>query len=174
MIVAIFVLLLVFQTDAIVFSAAPDESGAWLLRNGVRLQMTPASFFAAKTRGFANYIYTDGYTNLDMDVSFAGPRAVLRISDRNPIFVVVPQAGDNYEPVLVSLKRKNDRRICRTRPDTASVGNKQGFRRQDIVRTILTVNPDKSFTVRPERPMKPGEYLLVTDSPAAGHDFGVD
>jgi hypothetical protein len=172
MISAVLVLLLLFQAPAP--AVAPGKSGVWLLREGVWSPMLSASVSEAKTRGFDNYIYTDGYTNLDMDVSFSGSRAALRISDRSPVFMVALPDGNDNEPVLVRLERKRNQRVCRTRPPLASIGNKQGFRRQDIMRTILTVNPDKSFTVRPERPLKPGEYLLVTGSPTYGRDFGVD
>ncbi|MCL2877549.1 MAG: hypothetical protein FWF13_02075 [Acidobacteria bacterium] len=167
-------LLFLFQADMPAFSAAPGESGAWLFRDGAWSPMSTAAVSEVKTRGLDNYIYTDGYTNLDMDVSFAGPRAALRVSARRPVFIATRPEGDDYEPILVRLERKKDRRVCRTRPPSASIGNKQGFRKQDIVSTVLTVNPDKSFIVRPERPLKPGEYLFVTGSPVYGLDFGVD
>lgn len=167
-------LLLLFQADAPAFSAAPGESGAWLLRDGVWSPMQPAPVSEVKTRGLGNYIYTNGYTNLDMDISFAGPGAAMRVSDRRPVFMAAQPGNDGYEPVLVRLERKKDRRVCRTRPPSASIGNKQGFRRQDILRTVITVNPDKSFIVRPERPLKPGEYLFVTGTSEYGHDFGID
>jgi hypothetical protein len=135
--------------------------------------MMTATVAGANTKGLGNYIYTGGYTNLDVDVFFAGSRAAFRISDRKPVFTVQPEEN-GLEPILVRLEKKKNRRVCRTRPSSASIGNKQGFRRQDIVRMISTVNPDKSIKVQPERPLKPGEYLIVTDSPFLGRDFGVD
>jgi len=169
----ILVVMLLFQVGAPVFTATPGESGVWLLKNEVWLPMLSASVAGANTRGINNYIYTGGYSNLDIDISLAGPKAALRTSDREPVFIARPD-GDGFEPVLVRLEKKKDRRICRTRPSSGSTGNKQGFRKQDIVQTVLTVNPDESFTVRPERPLKPGEYLLVTGAPSSGRDFGVD
>jgi hypothetical protein len=171
MINAILVSVFLFQTLA--FSDAPGESGVWLLRDGNRLPMQPATVAQASARGLDNYVFTGGYTNLDMDVSFAGPSAALRISGREPVFIAYLVEG-GYEPMLIRLEKKKDRRICRVRSSSASTNNRQGFRRQDIVRTILAANPDKSFTVRPERPLKPGEYLIVTGSPSLGRDFGVD
>ena len=172
MIGAIFGLLLLFQTPAPAISAAPGE--VWMLRVGVWSLMPPAPVSNVKTRGLDNYLYTNGYTNLDMDLSFAGSRADLRVSDREPVFMAARPTGGDFDPVLVRLERKKDRRVCRTRPPSASIDNKQGFRKQDIVRMVMTENPDKSFTMRPERPLKPGEYLFVTGSPAQGRDFGVD
>jgi hypothetical protein len=170
---AILTFMLVFQAGAHDFTAAPGESGVWLLQNGAWLTMLSAPHSRANARGLDNYIYTDGYTNLNMDVSFAGPKADLRISGREPVFIARLE-NDGFEPVLIRLEKKKNRRICRSRPSSASIGNKHGFSKKDIVQTILTVNPDKSITVRPELPLKPGEYLLVTGSPSFGRDFGVD
>jgi len=167
------VFLLLFQVGTTALAAVPGGSGVWLFQNEAWLSLAPASVAGTNARGVDNYIYTGGYTNLDMVISFSGPKAALRISNREPVFVVRP-ADDGFEPVLVRLNKKKDRRVCRTRPSAASTDNKQGFRRQDIVRTVLTVNPDKSFTVRPERPLKRGEYLLVIDLPSLGRDFSVD
>lgn len=167
-------LMLLFQAYAPAIPAAPPgEAGIWMLRNGNWLPMPPAPVAAVKTAGFDNYIYTNGYSNLDMNVSFVGAGAALRISDREPVFTARPDDG-GFEPVLIRLEKKKDRRVCRTQPSSATTDNKLGLRKQDIVRTILTANNDKSFTVRPERPLKPGEYLLVTGSPSLGRDFGVD
>ena len=175
MIGAILVLLLLFQADTPAFPSVSGESGGiWLLSEGVWLPLPSAPVTEAKTKGFDNYIYTGGYTNLNMDISFAGSRAAIRVINRNPVFMVERQENDGYDPVLIRLEKKKDRRICRTRPSSASAGNIQGFRRKDIIRTILTVNPDKSFTVRPDQPLKPGEYLLVTGTLTDGRDFGVD
>ena len=153
-------------------TAGVPEAEVWLLQNGTRLPVPFASVAEVNTRGLNNFIYTRGYTNLDMDVFFAGPEATLRISDRKPVFIAQTDRG--FEPILIRLETRRDRRICRTQPSSASIDNKQGFRRQDIVRTVLTVNSDKSFTVQPERPLPPGEYLLVTGSPHLGRDFGID
>jgi hypothetical protein len=174
MFTAILVFLLFFQIETPVFNAAPGESGAWLSRNENWLKMSPAPVSNAKARGLDNYLYTNGYTSLDMDVSFAGPMAALRISDREPVFLVVPEDDKNYEPMLIRLSKKKDRRTTRTRLSSATIDNKQGFRRQDIVRTIITVNSDKSLAVRPERSLKPGEYLFVAGQSGFGCDFGVD
>ena len=170
---SILFLLFIFQANAAPPPAAPAGSGVWLLQNEAWLPMPPAPASKAKARGLDTYIYTDGYADLDIDVFFTGARAALRVSSREPVFLARADGG-NEEPILVRLTGKKDRRVCRTRPVSASIGNKQGFRRQDIVRMILTANPDKSFTARPERPLKPGEYLFVTGSPADGRDFGVD
>jgi len=161
------------QAGADVFPATPPGPGTWLLQNGAWLTMVSAPVAGTNAKSINNYIYTGGYTNLDMDVSFAGSKAVLRVSGREPVFMARPN-DDGFEPVLVRLEKKKDRRVCRARPSSASADNKHGFRKQNIVRTVLTINADKSFIVRPERPLKPGEYLLVTGSPSFGRDFGVD
>ena len=166
-------LMFLFQADAPSLPGTPGESGVWLLQNGAWIKMISAPFAGVNAKGLDNYIYTGGYTNLGMDVSFAGSMADLRISDREPIFTARLDDGD-YEPVLVRLEKKKDRRLCRSKLSSASTDNKHGFRKKDIMRTVLTVNTDKSFTVRPERPLKPGEYLLVIGSPSFGRDFGVD
>ena len=154
-------------------AGAPGGPGVWLLQNREWVTMSSAPFAGVNAKGLDNYIYTDGYTNLGMDVSFAGSMAALRVSGREPVFTVRLDDG-GFEPVIVRLEKKKDRRVCRAKLSSASTDNKHGFRKQDIVRTVLTENTDKSFTVRPERPLKPGEYLLVTGSPSLGRDFGVD
>ena len=120
------------------------------------------------------FIYTGGYTDLGMDVTFDSPKASLRILSKTPAFMVHSTGDDKPEPVLVRLQRKKDRRVCRAKLSATAVDNRYGFRKSDIVRTTVTVNPDNSVLVRPEQRLKAGEYLLVSDAPASGCDFGID
>ena len=136
--------------------------------------MQPASAGGANTRGFDMFIYTGGYTDLGMDVTFAAPKAPLRILSKTPVFMISTTHDSTSEPVLVRLQKKKDRRVCRAKLSATAVDNRYGFRKSDIVRTIVTVNPDNSVLVRPEQRLKAGEYLLVSDAPASGCDFGID
>ena len=166
-------LMLLFQLITPVAHDASGKPEVWLLRDGGLLSLPSVTAAGGKTKGLDNYIYTGGDTNLGMDLSFASQKAVLRITDNMPVFTVHSD-GDVSEPVLVRLKKKKDRRILRMQPSSATIDNKYGFRKQDIMRLVLTVNPDKSFTMQPERSLKPGEYIIVTGSPNSGCDFGVD
>jgi hypothetical protein len=120
-----------------------------------------------------------------MEVTFVGTEASLRLS-QTPVFLIRPanpanpasadvaDTEDTPEPVLVRLQGKKGQRVCRTKLSLVDAENKHGFRKSDIVRTTVTVNPDKSLLVRPERKLKSGEYLLVAGAPAHGCDFGID
>jgi len=150
-----------------------DTSGVYYRRDGGDVSMRPATVFKANVKGLDNYIYTGGYTNLDMNVSFAGTKALLRVRESMPVFIVRPSVHSS-NIALASLALKKNQRVCRTSPSDSAAGNKYGLRKANIIRTIVTENPDKSFSIKPERPLKPGEYLLITDSVSSGYDFGVD
>ena len=136
--------------------------------------MHPASVRGANTRGFDMFIYTGGYTDLGMDVTFDNPKAPLRILSKTPEFMIHSTGDDEVEPVLVRLQKKKDRRVCRAKLSATAVDNRYGFHKSDIVRITVTVNSDNSVLVRPEQRLKAGEYLLVLDAPASGWDFGID
>ena len=183
MISAIFRMLFLLQASILVEPVLPSDTvadaavkvTACYYRDGdTWTPMHPASVRGADTRGFDMFIYTGGYTDFGMDVTFDSLKAPLRILSKTPTFLIRSTGDDEPEPVLVRLQRKKDHRVCRAKLSVVAVDNKYGFRKSDIVRTTVTVNSDNSVLVRPEQRLKSGEYLLVSDTPASGCDFGID
>ncbi|MDR1727514.1 MAG: hypothetical protein LBT74_06250 [Acidobacteriota bacterium] len=174
------------QVDTAVPASAADAGGkgdavappACYFKDGDGwTRMEPAPAVDARARGYGTYVQTYGYTDLGMDVAFAGAAAALRFSSGSPgqpVFLIRPQGGGVPEPMLVRLKKEGGRRVCRAKLSLVEVGNRYGFRKADIVRITVLPNPDGSIQVRPERRLKKGEYLLVVGTTAEGLDFGVD
>jgi len=125
-----------------------------------------------KSMGMRDFLETDGYTNLIVVVAYQGAQAGLRIPAAKPAFFV-RGAGAAKDAMIVALTRRNDARTVRTDSSAATVGNRAGFRREDIRNVVVTVSADGSFSVTPERDLKPGEYALVFGFPNAAYDFGI-
>jgi hypothetical protein len=153
---------------------APEAPGVYYRQNDTTWVVLKAAPIAEmKTSGMELFIATGGYTNLGMSIVCRGPEASLRIASPKPVFFV-RGVGSAEDAFLVRLTQKKDRRTFRTSSSAASVENKGGFKRENIQRTAVTMNPDKSFLVTPEEDLKPGEYMFVFGYATAGFDFGID
>jgi hypothetical protein len=126
-----------------------------------------------KAKGIKLFNYTGGYTNFSIRVFYRGAKSPLRIAVPKPTFLV-RASGSSKDIVLIKLSQKGNRRAFRTSPSDATVENKSGFYKKDILKIDVTENPDRSFSLTPAQNLKSGEYLLVFGSAMPGYDFGVD
>jgi len=137
----------------------------------VRLQVAPIA--EMKTRGMDLFIETGGFTNLGMRIVCRGAKASLRISVSKPTFFV-RETASSKDLMLVRFTQKKGTRTFQTSSASATVENKEGFRKGDIRKMAVTEFPDHSFLAIPEGDLNPGEYLLVCGDATAGFDFGID
>lgn len=170
-----FALLLMLESALVAgLDNAPPEAGVYVLRGDAEwVALEPAPVAETRTRGLKMFIETGGYTRLFVDIAFAGEKAARRITDRSPRFFF----RGPFSPadlLIVRLTPQGDRRLGRTSPGSASVTNKAGFPREDLVRLRTSARDDGSFLAVPEDPLPPGEYLLVAGDVDSGRDFGVD
>jgi hypothetical protein len=152
----------------------PAASGVYYRQSDTRwIRLPPAPIAEVNTRGMRLFIETGGYTSLGRNIVCRGAKAKVRISAPKPIFYV-REAGSSEDLMLIRLAQQKDTRTCETSSADASVGNKPGFRKEDVHKMAVTEYPDHSFSVTPEENLKPGEYLLTFGTVTAGFDFGID
>jgi hypothetical protein len=167
-------LLLLQVAKAAVMSGLPETPGVYYRQDDahwVRLQ--PAPIADMKTSGIDLFIETGGYTNFGVSIVCRGARAALRIPMAKPTFFV-REVGSSKDVILIRMTRKKDTRTFKASSSAATVENKGGFEKKDIQKAIIVTNPDKSFSVTPEKELKAGEYLLVFGYATLGFDFGID
>ena len=152
----------------------PADAGVYYRQDdGAWTKMNPAKIAEVNAKGVEMFIETGGYTNLGMKGVLMAAGASSRISRPRPTFYV-RGAGSPGDAVLIQLKRENDSRVFETSSADAAIDNKGGFRKKDIRKTAVVIYSDSSFSVAPEKALKPGEYLLLFGYANAGYDFGID
>ena len=169
------VLLLIFAQAAIAPApSAPEKTGVYFRQNDSGwITLQPAVVSDSKTKGMGLFVYSGGYTNLDVDVTCPGARASTRISVPKPTFYA-RGIGSAKDAMIIRLTQKKDSRNFKTSFSNVTVDNKGGFRKGDIQKSETAADADGSFSITPERELAPGEYLLVLGSGVSGYDFGID
>ncbi len=132
-----------------------------------------ASVSSTKAKGLDLFVETGGFTKLGTDIACPGARASTRISAPRPTFYVRESDGPK-DAMLIRLTQKKTSRTFHTSSADATVENKEGFRKADIRKTIVTEYPEKIASITPEEDLKPGEYLLVLGAEDISFDFGID
>jgi hypothetical protein len=151
----------------------PEAAGVYFRQDNTEwIKIETAVMAAMKSKGMGEFLETDGYTNLDMLVTYEGAQAKLQIPMPRPT-LYVRGAGSAKDAMIVSLTRKKDSRTVRTASSVATVENRAGFRKDEIQRVTVTVYSDNSFAVTPEQDLKPGEFALVFGFANAAYDFGI-
>ena len=170
---ALFIFLFQMSQPAIV-TDLPNSPGVYYRqadKNWIALQKAPVS--RTKTKGLDLFAETGGYTNLGVDVVCEGAKASTRIPAPKPRFYV-RGLEPSEDVTLVRLSQKENSRTFHISSGNANVENKQGFRKADIRKVVVSKYPDGIFSVTPESDLRPGEYLLVIGSPENSFDFGID
>jgi hypothetical protein len=152
----------------------PADAGVYYRQDdGGWTKLNPARIGEVNAEGVELFIDTGGYTSLGMKGVLNAARASLRISTPRPVFYV-RRVGIPEDAFLIQLKREKNRRVFKTSSADAAIDNKGGFSKKDIRKTAVVAYSDFSFSVTPERALKPGEYLLLFGYATAGYDFGID
>lgn len=151
----------------------PTAAGVYFWQNDVQwAKMETAAMADMKSKGMGEFLQTDGYTNLNVTVTYQGAQAKLQIPAARPTFDV-RGTGSARDAMIILLTRRKDSRTVRTDSSLATVDNRAGFRKDDIQPVTVTVYSDGSYSLTPERDLKPGEYALVFGFANAAYDFGI-
>ncbi len=134
--------------------------------------MEIAAMADMKSKGMGEFLETDGYTNLNVTVTYQGAQAKTQIPMARPSFDVRGTGSPN-DAMIIALTRRKDSRTVRTDSSLATVDNRAGFRKDDIQPVVVTVYSDNSYSVTPEQDLKPGEYALVFGFTNAAYDFSI-
>jgi hypothetical protein len=173
-VICLMILFLLQAASSAAIPDAPESAGVYVRqKNAAWMKLLPAPVIESKTRGFHDYVRTDGYTNLNVSSAYHGAKASLRITDSKPVFFI-RETGSARNFTVVRLESRKDRRTFRSDPSAATVDNRMGFSKASIVKMNVAENPDHSFSATPEEALKPGEYLLIFDKITLGYDFGMD
>ena len=151
----------------------PGGPGVYFQQDNKWIGIKPAPVSGTKTKGLGTFVDTGGYTDLGTDVVLPGAASSIRISIPKPTFYV-RGIGYSKDAMLIRLIRKGKSRVFHTSSGDATVENKEGFRKADIRKTVVTDYPDGTYSITPESDLKPEEYLLVLGDTASTFDFGID
>ncbi len=155
----------------------PQAAGVYC-RQGQRgwVKLDRARMGDSKTHGMGRFVDTDGLSGLDVTVFYQGAQAALQLTDRRPTFYVrgtIPYKEALQDAIVVELAPRKSSREVQTSSTIAGIGNREGYRRGEIRRVIVTELTKDSFTVRPQQDLKAGEYLLVLSHADEAFDFGI-
>jgi hypothetical protein len=152
----------------------PTEAGLYYLQNNTQwIRLEPAPRASKKTRGIGSYVDSGGFTGLATSIVFTGARATMRIEYARPTFFV-RGPGFPRDAILVRLTERKDSRALSASTADATVGNKEGFRKEDIRKIGTAAHSKDLFSVTPEADLKSGEYLLVFGYVTNSFDFAID
>jgi len=139
--------------------------------NWISLPRAPVS--GTKAKGLSLFVETGGFTKLGTDIMCPGARASTRILVPRPT-LYIRESGHPKDAMLIRLTQKKKSRTFHTSSADATVENKEGFRKADIQKAIVTEYTGGIASVTPEENLKPGEYLLVLGAEDTCFDFGID
>ncbi len=150
----------------------PPAAGVYYKGEGGWVALARPVLAATKTQGMEHFLDTYGWSNLNRTIVFQGTTAAIHISNIRPTFYV-RSVGSAQDVLIVRLDRKKDTREVQASSTTASVNNKEGFKRGSICRVTATVLSKDVYSITPEENLKAGEYLLVFGHAETAFDFGV-
>lgn len=152
----------------------PASPGVYYRQNDSRWISVPRALISnTKAKGLGLYVETGGFTNLGTDIVCPGAKASTRLVVQRPTFYI-RETGHPKDAMLIRLAQKKASRTFHTSSTDATVENKEGFRKADIRKTIVTEYPDGITSVTLGEDLKPGEYLLVLGATDTSFDFGID
>ena len=123
-------LFLAQAAEAVRTPDVPEAPGVYSLQGeSVWARLQPAVTSDASAKGLQLFVYTDGYTDLDMNVVFPGSRASLRLLVTKPV-LYVRAVGSAKDAMLIRLTKKKDQRIVRTAFSNVTVANKGGLQKR--------------------------------------------
>lgn len=172
--IGVLLVLLAQITESTRLPAVPAPPGVYYLQDGSTwMKLQSAVVSDADAKGMDLFVDTGGFTDFGMHVACRGPRASLRILLEKPTFYA-REICPVKDAMLIRLTKKKDSRAYNTSFSNVTVENKGGFRKKDITKLVNSENPDGSVSLSPEKPLEPGEYLLVCGNASPAYDFGVD
>jgi len=151
----------------------PEAPGIYYLQQTRWIMLQPALVADANAKGMELFVYTGGYTDLGMNIACQGDRAAIRIRDARPVFHV-RNIGAIQDAMLIRMKKKKNSRVLKTSFSNVTVDNKGGFKKGDVFNLSGSEQPGGVVSLSPEKPLPPGEYLLVFGNASKAYDFGID
>jgi len=125
----------------------------------------------------AKSMFSYGIAKIGVDLTYFRPSAVLQLTERKPVFVLVSQTEvSTQQIILVKLRQKKDRRELKKVSGSVYTGIKDSVEGRVDVTAIR--DSSNNIVLTPVVSLDPGEYIIFTGAMAgwgenSGYDFGV-
>jgi hypothetical protein len=152
----------------------PLDPGVYLRQvDGQWVKLAQVSMADMKTKGLGTYLETDGQSNLSVTIVYQGAKAPLQIAAARPT-LYVRGVGAAADAMIVKFSRQKETRTLQSSSSAGNVENRGGFNKKDIQTLSIVIYSDSSFSLTPQKDLKPGEYLFLFGFANSGFDFGVN
>jgi hypothetical protein len=139
----------------------PAEVGVYWKNGNAFVFVEGQAISQAKVGGKAGSMFTYGMRNEHWDAFLNGPRSKNVINESEPVFYLyVPEGTSASDYVLISLEKKGDRREFQIGSFGGMTGGKSGVKRDKEVAFTVEHAGIRTYKVKPNLPMKPGEYAF--------------
>jgi hypothetical protein len=139
----------------------PPEVGVYWKNGNAFVFVEGQAISQAKVGGKAGSMFTYGMRNEHWDAFLNGPRSKNIINESQPVFYLyVPDGTSASDYVLISLEKKGDRREFQIGSFGGMTGGKSGVKRDKEVAFTVEHAGIRTYKIKPNVPMKPGEYAF--------------
>ena len=139
----------------------PPEVGVYWKNASAFIRVEGQAISQAKVGGKAGSMFTYGMRNEHWDAFLNGPRSKNVINESQPVFYLyVPEGTSASDYVLISLEKKGDRREFQIGSFGGMTGGKSGVKRDKEITFTVEHAGIRTYKVRPNVVMKPGEYAF--------------
>jgi hypothetical protein len=139
----------------------PPEVGVYWKNGNAFVFVEGQAISQAKVGGKAGSMFTYGMRNEHWDAFLNGPRSKNVINDSQPVFYLyVPEGTSASDYVLIGLEKKGDRREFQIGSFGGMTGGKSGVKRDKEIAFTVEHAGIRTYKVRPNVVMKPGEYAF--------------
>jgi hypothetical protein len=139
----------------------PPEVGVYWKNGNAFVFVEGQAISQAKVGGKAGSMFTYGMRNEHWDAFLNGPRSKNVINESQPVFYLyVPEGTSASDYVLISLEKKGDRREFQIGSFGGMTGGKSGVKRDKEITFTVEHAGIRTYKVRPNVVMKPGEYAF--------------
>ena len=139
----------------------PPEVGVYWKNGNAFVFVEGQTISQAKVGGKAGSMFTYGLRNEHWDAFLNGPQSRNVIHESQPVFYLyVPDGNSASDYVLISLEKKGDRREFQIGSFGGMTGGKSGVKRDKEIAFTVEHAGIRTYRVKPNVPMKPGEYAF--------------
>jgi hypothetical protein len=139
----------------------PPEVGVYWKNGNAFVYVEGQAISQAKVGGKAGSMFTYGMRNEHWDAFLDGPQSKNVIQESQPVFYLyVPEGSSASDYVLISLEKKGNRREFQIGSFGGVTGGKSGVKRDKEIAFGVEHAGIRTYRVKPNLPMKPGEYAF--------------
>jgi hypothetical protein len=143
----------------------PPEVGVYWKNGNAFNRIEGQAITQAKVGGKAGSMFTYGLRNEHWDATLNGSESKNVINEREPVFYIyVPDGASSSDFVLIELEKKSNRREFQIGSFGGITGGKSGVKRDKEVAFTADHAGIRTYKIKLNAPMKPGEYAFFMGS----------